>query len=80
MAVKRPNKDNSTLIAESFSAVLTGIQGRIKNENPVGFGQEEVSPNEYKKRLLGMSKAERISEIDKYGLDAVADALSNKEI
>ena len=75
MAVKRPNKDNSTLIAESFSAVLTGIQGRIKNENPDGFGQEEVSPNDYKKRLLGMSKAEKLAEIDKHGIESVTDAL-----
>jgi hypothetical protein len=75
MPIKRPTKDTSTLVAEGLSNVLTGIQGRIKEENPVGFGQEEVSASDYKKKLLGMSKAEKMSEIDRHGIEAVTDAL-----
>jgi hypothetical protein len=77
MAVKRPSKDPSTRVAEGFSRVLTRVQKKIKAKNSIGFGQEEIDANEYKKRLLGMSKAERMAEIDSRGIEAVTEALRN---
>ena len=75
MTVKRPTKDPSTLVAEGLSRVLTGVQGRIKNDNSVGFGQEEISPVDYIKRILGMTREEKMAEIDRHGIDTVTDAL-----
>ena len=77
MAVKRPTKDQTTRVAENFSAILTRVQGSIKTKNSIGFGQEEIDANEYKKRHLGMTKAERIAEIDTHGIEAVTEALRN---
>ena len=77
MAVKRPSKDQTTRAAEGFSNVLTRIHGSIKAKNSIGFGQEEIDANEYKKRLLGMTKAERMAEIDTRGIEAVTEALRN---
>lgn len=76
MAIERPqSKDPSTRVGEGLSELLSNIQDSIKGENPVGFGQEVLSPQEYKKRLLAMSPGERMKEMETRGIDAVTDAL-----
>jgi hypothetical protein len=71
-------KDMSTLVAEAFAERLNGVDKSIRADNPVGFGKERLAPNEYKKRLLNMTKQERIAEIDSRGIDVVANALRDE--
>jgi len=71
-------KDMATRVAESFASRLSGIDNSIKKDNPVGFGKENLAPVDYKKKLLGMSKEQRLAEIESRGIDVVANALRDE--
>ena len=74
--VDRPNsKDLSTRVAENFARRLSNVSNAIKRDNPVGFGQEELTPEQYRKRVLGMSREQRLAEIDDKGIDVVTNAM-----
>ena len=76
MSINRPRtKDDSTLAAEGFSEILSGIEDSIRENNPIGFGQERLNAQQYQKRLLAMSRQERMLEIQTHGIDAIANAL-----
>jgi len=76
MSIKRPRtKDDSTLAAEGFSEILSGIENSIKENNPIGFGQERLNAQQYQKRILSMSKQERMMEMEKIGIDGITEAL-----
>lgn len=76
MAIKRPNGiDPATQAADELSDFLTAVAGSIKGENPVGFGKQRLTAKEYKKRLMGMSREERLAEINERGIDTVTEAL-----
>ena len=76
MSIKRPRtKDDSTLAAEGLSDILMGIENSIKENNPIGFGQERLNAQQYQKRLLAMSRHERMLEMQTHGIDAIANAL-----
>lgn len=77
--VDRPNsKDLSTRVAENFAQRLSNVSNAIKRDNPVGFGKEEFTPEQYRKRVLGMSKEQRLAEIDAKGIEFVAAAMEKK--
>ena len=71
-------KDMSTMVAEPLADRLNAVDKSIRGDNPVGFGKEQQAPNDYKKRLLAMSKEERVAEIDSRGIDVVANALRDE--
>ena len=76
MSINRPRtKDDSTLAAEGFSEILSGIEDSIRENNPIGFGQERLNAQQYQKRLLAMSRQERMREMQTHGIDAIANAL-----
>lgn len=76
MSIKRPRtKDDSTLAAEGLSEILSGIEESIKENNPIGFGQERLNAQQYQKRILSMSKQERMMEMEKIGIDGITEAL-----
>ena len=78
--VDRPNsKDLSTRVAENFAQRrLSNVSNAIRRDNPVGFGQEELTADQYRKRILGMSKEQRLAEIDAKGIDVVAAAMEKQ--
>jgi len=76
MSIKRPRtKDDSTLAAEGLSEILSGIEDSIKENNPIGFGQERLNAQQYQKRILSMSKQERMMEMENVGIDGITEAL-----
>ncbi len=76
MSIKRPRtKDDSTLAAEGFSEILSGIEDSIRENNPIGFGQERLNAQQYQKRILSMSKQERMMEMENVGIDGITEAL-----
>ena len=76
MSIKRPRtKDDSTLAAEGLSNILSGIEDSIKENNPIGFGQEHLNAQQYQKRILSMSKQERMMEMENVGIDGITEAL-----
>ncbi len=77
MALKRPaTKDMSTRVAEEFAAGLAAIEDSIREDNPVGFGLEQLDAKAYRKKLLRMSKEEREAEVaTRGGIETVAEAL-----
>jgi hypothetical protein len=76
MSIQRPRtKDDSTMAAEALSEILSGVENSIKENNPIGFGQERLNSQQYQKRLLSMSRQERMLEIQTRGIDAVTNAL-----
>ena len=76
MSINRPRtKDDSTLAAEGFSEILSGIEDSIRENNPIGFGQERLNAQQYQKRILSMSKQERMMEMEKIGIDGITEAL-----
>ena len=76
MSINRPRtKDDSTLAAEGFSEILSGIEDSIRENNPIGFGQARLNAQQYQKRLLAMSRQERMLEMQTHGIDAIANAL-----
>ena len=76
MSIKRPRtKDDSTLAAEGLAEILSGIEESIKENNPIGFGQERLNAQQYQKRILSMSKQERMMEMEKIGIDGITEAL-----
>tara|TARA_R100001244_G_scaffold86412_1_gene65996 strand:- start:62 stop:301 length:240 start_codon:yes stop_codon:yes gene_type:complete len=76
MSINRPRtKDDSTLAAEGLSNILSGIEDSIKENNPIGFGQERLNAQQYQKRILSMSKQERMMEMENVGIDGITEAL-----
>ena len=76
MSINRPRtKDDSTLAAEGFSEILSGIEDSIRENNPIGFGQERLNAQQYQKRILSMSKQERMMEMENVGIDGITEAL-----
>ena len=76
MSIKRPRtKDDSTLAAEGLSDILTGIEKSIRETNPIGFGQERLDGKQYQKRILSMSRQERMLEMQNVGIDGITEAL-----
>ena len=74
--VQRPeSKDMATRVAEGFAQRLSNITDSIKESNPVGFGQEELTAEQYRKRILAMSREERLAEIESKGIDVVTNAM-----
>ena len=80
LRVKRPgsSKDPSTQVAEGLSKVLSGIEDVVRENNPIGFGQEELSAKQYRQRILAMSKQERMDEMETRGIDVFMEALGEE--
>jgi len=71
-------QDRATKVALKLSGKMSKVSKRLRDNNPIGFGKQLVTTNEYRNRWLGMTESERNGEIERQGLDVISDRLSEE--